>query len=64
MGWTWVSPSAMVQLYPTLANVPELLERWPALREAFDLQRLEVLKNNTIVAAELPVPDTPPPAIS
>lgn len=53
----------MVQLYPTLANVPELLERWPALREAFELQRLEVLKNNIVVAAELPVPDTPPPTI-
>ena len=63
MGWTWRAAEGMVQLYPTLANVPELLERWPALREAFELQRLEVLKNNIVVAAEIPTPDTPPPTI-
>lgn len=64
MGWTWRAARDMVQLYPTLANVPELLERWPALREAFEVQRLELLKNNTIVATAVPDSDSQPPTIS
>ena len=63
MGWSWGSSTVIVQLYPSLANVPELLERWPGLREAFELQRLEVLNKNTIVAAAMPVLAAPSPKI-
>lgn len=33
MGWTWgASAKITLDRYPQLANVPALLERWPALR--------------------------------
>lgn len=35
MGWSWAHQAdLMLQAYPTLANIPELVERWPALQQA------------------------------
>ncbi|MDD7887910.1 hypothetical protein [Flavivirga sp. 57AJ16] len=40
MGWTHRAGAQMLALYPELANVPELMERWPALRLAVQELRL------------------------
>jgi hypothetical protein len=29
----------LLQLYPSLAKIPELLDRWPSLREAIEKQQ-------------------------
>jgi hypothetical protein len=43
MGWTWSNqPLALLAKYPTLATVPELVNRWPGLREAAVSLKLNV----------------------
>jgi hypothetical protein len=40
MGWTWSGQSREVlQNYPSIANVPLLVERWPGLKEAVAAMR-------------------------
>jgi len=34
MGWTWKDRYSLLQLYPTLATAPVLLDRWPGLKTA------------------------------
>lgn len=49
MGWTWRAGSnVMLTRYPQLANIPELVEKWPALKaevtklEAGNFKKLEL----------------------
>lgn len=34
MGWTWGHHTALLTLYPSLADSPVLLEQWPGFAEA------------------------------
>jgi len=59
MGWTWGSSATpdMLQLYPSLANIPVLLDRWPGLRELVEHQQA--------ADAARPVPDAlSPPSVA
>jgi len=53
MGWTYsAEPSALLAKYPTLATVPELVNRWPGLRE-------EAVRMKLVVAT----PPAPSPTV-
>jgi hypothetical protein len=45
MGWTWShQPNLLLSRYPTLALIPEIVNRWPGLREEAERMKLEVAK--------------------
>ncbi|MGY2961472.1 hypothetical protein ACVWZP_002421 [Pseudomonas sp. TE36184] len=47
MGWTWKDRNLLLQMYPSLALSPILLERWPGLKEAVaELQAKQDAQNS------------------
>jgi len=43
MGWTWgVGAAEALRSQPALANVPELVARWPGLKEAIQRAGLPI----------------------
>lgn len=48
MGWTWKDRNLLLQMYPSLALSPILLERWPGLKEAVaELQAKQNAQNSS-----------------
>lgn len=42
MGWTWnYDANLLLRNYPSLAEIPEFVERWPGLQEAIRAQGIE-----------------------
>jgi len=58
MGWTWKDRYTLLQLYPSLATVPILLERWPGLKEA--VAELEAIQREKDSASSTEPSSAPP----
>ncbi|EEE43693.1 hypothetical protein [Roseibium alexandrii] len=60
MGWTHRAAPVMLRRYPGYQNIPVLMERWPALREAVEQLRGE--QGTPPGGGTPPSDDTPPRA--
>ncbi|WP_319775336.1 hypothetical protein [Breoghania sp.] len=56
MGWTHRAGAEMLRRYPGYENIPMLMERWPALREAVEKLRSQQTGSGSQTP---PTPDGP-----
>lgn len=53
MGWTWGGAGSILNLYPSLASSPVLLDKWPGFKET-----VEDMRAKGLLPLEGSAPDT------